>query len=259
MFEHSESRLEAVHTPGERVEALENDAWQLTMSAGQTGVYRLAQLDDYRGLSRRELPWRAPLKLSLEAKISSPLVLGTWGFGLWNDPFSAGLGFGGGVRKLPALPNTAWFFFASPENHLSLRDDLAAHGALAAVFRSPVWPWPLLSLSALAFPLLIWRPTARVFRRLAARVVEQDATQLTLDTTVWHRYDLEWNLSRVIFYIDGQPVGTARAPRGPLGLVLWIDNQFAALPPGGGLRQGSLATPFPVQLDIRNFGIESSS
>jgi hypothetical protein len=52
------------------------------------------------------------------------------------------------MLRLPALPNTAWFFFASPPNYLSLRDDLPAQGALAAVFRSPRLPASLLVLGA---------------------------------------------------------------------------------------------------------------
>jgi hypothetical protein len=45
---------------------------------------------------------------------------------------------------------------------------------------------------------------------------------------------------------------TPTAPRGPLGLVLWIDNQYAAFPPNGRLGYGMLANPEPAWLEIRD-------
>src|SRR5690606_30297459 len=101
-----------------------------SLPAGESGSYRLAQLDDYQGLPRGDFPHQPPFRLRLRARISGAQLPGTWGFGLWNEPLSAQFSFGSG-RKLPALPNAAWFFFASPENHLSLRNDLLGHGPLA--------------------------------------------------------------------------------------------------------------------------------
>ena len=257
MFNHANGVLNPAKTAEAQVAQDPDGTWKLIMSAGQAGSYRLAQLDDYRGIKRRKLPWMPPLLMSLEAKISRKAVPGTWGFGLWNDPFSAGLGFGGGLRRLPALPNAAWFFFASPENHLSLRDDLPASGALAAGFRAPHWPWPLLGLAALAFPLLLLPQTAAVLRPRAAQIVQQDAKNLALDTTRWHRYDLEWRIDRVSYWLDGSPVHQSPlSAQGPLAVVIWLDNQFAALPPSGGLRMGSLANSEPIELKIKNFRIE---
>ena len=98
---------------GGQVIQVSADAWRLEIPAGRAGVYRLAQIDDYSGLPRSGFPWQPPLELSLEGRSSSAEdIPGTWGFGLWNDPFGLSLGLGGGTRRFPALPNCAWFFFA---------------------------------------------------------------------------------------------------------------------------------------------------
>jgi hypothetical protein len=132
-------RLKERLAAGGSVNQTESSSWRLEIPAGPGGRYRLAQLDDYHDLPRRALLWRPPLRLSLKARASSEDIPGTWGFGLWNDPFGFAFLKGGGVR-LPVAPNAAWFFFASPPNYLSLRDDLPAQGGLAATFRSRRWP-----------------------------------------------------------------------------------------------------------------------
>lgn len=230
---------------------------RLSIPPGPAGNYRLAQVDDYHHLPRARFPWKPPLRLTLEARVSSPDVPGTWGFGLWNDPFFAmGLGFGGTARRLPALPNTAWFFYASPPNHLTLRDDLPARGFLAAVFSSPRFPSPLLALGMPFLPLLLWRPAARVLRRLVRTVVREAATSLNLDVTRWHAYALEWRAEGVRFAVDGRTVlETPISPRGPLGLVLWVDNQYAALRPEGCLAFGTLAHNAPASLEVASLSM----
>jgi hypothetical protein len=155
------------------------------------------------------------------------------------------------VLRLPALPNAAWFFFASPPNFLSLRDDLPGRGALAMTFCSPRWPSALLALGAPALPLFFWSPAAGLLRRVAQRFVRQSAVALDLDPTDWHTYHLAWHPDRVIFSVDGSPaLETKTAPAGPLGLVMWIDNQYAALPPSGRLTFGSLANPAEAWIEL---------
>ncbi len=75
--------------------------------------------------SRSRLRHAPPWTFSLRARLSKADLPGTWGFGLWNDPFGLSLGFGGKPARLPALPQTAWFMHASPPNWLSLQDDPA--------------------------------------------------------------------------------------------------------------------------------------
>ena len=100
------------------------NGWRLGIQKGDSSSYRDAQLDDYSQLPRHRFPHRS-LSLSLRAKTSSISPAGTWGFGLWNDPFGLSLGFGGSPFRLPALPNAVWFFYASPQNYLSFTDEQA--------------------------------------------------------------------------------------------------------------------------------------
>lgn len=243
-------------TPGSQVTRLSSGGWRLEIPAGPAGRYRLAQLDDYTDLPRRAFLWQPPFSLSLRARASQASIPGTWGIGFWNDPFALSLGFGGG-RRIPALPNTAWFFFASTPNYLSLRDDLPALGGLAATFQSPCYPPALLALGAIALPLLVLRPLSRVIRRLGRRIVQQDTTALLSDPTEWHIYRLEWSQSRVTFDVDGNSVlETGVAPRGPLGLVIWVDNQYAAWLPSGHLSFGTLANNEPAWVEIEDIAIQ---
>jgi hypothetical protein len=240
-------------TQGSQAVEIEAGVWRLEIPQGPQGHYRLAQLDDYGSLPRGAFPWKAPFSLELKARASAEVIPGTWGFGLWNNPFGMAILRGAEILRLPALPNSAWFFFASPPNYLSLRDDLPAQGWLAATFRSPRWPAPFLALGSLALPLLALAPTARLLRRLGRRVVRQDAVRLTAGPTSWHAYRLDWQSSCVQFHVDGELVlETATAPQGPLGLVIWVDNQYAALTPEGRASFGTLASPEPAWIEIRD-------
>lgn len=249
-------KFTSCQTPGSKISNVGRGAWTLEIPPGPEGSYRLAQLDDYSSLARKAFPWQPPLILRLQARVSDLAIPGTWGFGFWNDPFSFSLGLGGGSRRFPALPNAAWFFFASPQNYLSFRDDLPANGLLAATFRSPLWPAALLALGTPALPLLMWKATARIFRRLASKLIQQAAAQINIDVTSWHDYVLKWQHDGVIFSIDNYPIlATPITPRESLGFVLWIDNQYAALPPGEGLAYGNLESKQQSVLEIRNLDI----
>jgi len=183
-------------------------------------------------------------------------VPGTWGFGFWNDPFNASAGIGGTRRRLPALPNCAWFFQASSDNYLALRDTHPAQGFLAATFSSPLIPPLLLAAGLPGLPLLALPPAAKIFRRVLRSFVKESAASLDVDVTAWHTYQLECTPGEVCFLVDGDiKFATTIAPRGRLGLVLWIDNQFAAFPPDGKVRFGSLDNPEPVWLELSGISV----
>lgn len=244
-------------TAGGRIIPAGQDTWRLEIPAGPNTKYRLAQLEDYTNLRREAFLWNLPAILSLRARSSDQEIPGTWGFGLWNDPFSLSLGLGGASRLLPALPNAAWFFFASPPNYLSLRDDLPAQGALAATFRSPEVPALLLAFSVPVLPLFFLPPAARLLRRVGRWFVQQDAGALAFDPTEWHAYSIAWNEDLITFRVDGEQVFESKIiPSGPLGLVIWVDNQFAALPPNGRLAFGNLDNPKVAWIEIK---IDASS
>jgi hypothetical protein len=238
-----ENALNPRCTPGASVNRTEN-GWRLDIPAGGRETYRLAQLDDYVVLSRRFFHHSPPWNLSLQAKVSAQNLPGTWGFGLWNDPFGFSLGFGRTEGRLPVLPNAAWFFHASPPNWLSIRDEIPANGFFAGTINSPAIPSLLLAPMLLGLPLLALKPSSLILRRLAAKTVRQDAADIKIDVSKWHKYSIHWLREFAELIIDGEPIlHTSISPRPPLGLVLWIDNQFAAWTPQGHLGYGTLDNP----------------
>jgi hypothetical protein len=243
--------LQTRTTPGAAVEQIDTTSWRFTLPPGPAGQYRWAQLDDYLHLPRSRFLWNPPFELRLRARVSAADLPGTWGFGLWNDPFNLSLGIGGTARRLPAMPNAAWFFYASPPNHLAFREGHPAEGLLAATFRSPLWPAWVLALGAAALPLLAWPVTARLLRRAASRVIAEDAALVPLDPTDWHDYHLIWEAGQVRFAVDGTFVyETSTSPNGKLGLVIWIDNQYAAFLADGRVRTGTLAYDREAWLEV---------
>jgi len=237
-------RLRGRVTIGAHIETLRPGCRRLSIPEGQGDRYSVAQLDDTTALPRSRFRWAPPIEFRVTARVSAPDLPGTWGFGWWNDPFSLQLGLGGATRRLPALPNAAWVFHAASPNYLALRDDHPAQGLLAATFSSPRLPAPLLALGLPAAPLLMWPCTARAVRSVARRFVYEDAAVLPLDPTQWHTYGLVWTEDVVRVTVDGVVAfSTPVVPTGRLGLVLWIDNQYAAFPPDGRLRMGSSANP----------------
>ncbi len=231
-------------------------AYRLSIPAGASDTYRLAQLDDYAKTARSRFPLRHPIRLRLSARASSEAIPGTWGFGLWNDPFGLSLGFGGNPFRLPTLPNAVWFFGASKESYLSFRDaattqrGVAANGFLAQAFRSPKFH-PLLIPAGLTFPF-----SSTMTRRLMGKVIQEDGIRLSMDVTQWHRYQLDWRENQVSFAVDDTQIFESRvSPHPPLGLVIWIDNQYAAFTPEGKIGFGVLANPELAWLEVKNIHV----
>ena len=302
-------------TPGAQVEQIsqstDDQAYRLAIPAGKADRYRLAQLDDYAQLPRNHFPLHSPIHISLSARASSTSIPGTWGFGLWNDPFGLSLAFGGNPFRIPALPNAVWFFGASKESYLSFGEprapvgtpgrcernavetkrgiqtnsqfaeraletnrastadgatnapsstsqkntasslrEVAANGFLAQTFRSPRFH-PSLIAAGLAFPF-----SRKTTRRLLGSVIGEDGIALSVDVTQWHRYRLDWREDRVSFEVDEvQVFESGVSPNPPLGLVIWIDNQFAAFTPEGKIGFGVLENPEPAWLEIKDIEV----
>jgi hypothetical protein len=246
--------LHVSQSPNARIIRIGESAWHLEIPANTKRGYRLAQLDDHGALRRRYFPWKHPLTMSLKARVSTDELPGTWGFGLWNDPFSFLLASNKVVPRFPTLPDAAWFFHASPQNYLSFRDDLPASGFLSATFSSKRVPAALLALSSPALALTVIPGAAQVVRRLLRRVIQQDTALIHTNATEWHAYMLEWEPDLVRFSLDGVEIlQTYIIPNAPLSLVIWVDNQYAALPPAGRLKYGTLPNPEPAWLEIRDF------
>ena len=229
--------------------------WRFSLDKGKSGIYRLAQVDDYNQLGRRNFPHRPPFRLDLHARASQTSSPGTWGFGLWNDP-SPSVYFGIAKARLPVLPNAAWFFFASPENHLSLRNNLRGNGAMAAIYRSPSLPALLLSPALLIAPFLALPFISRWLRTMAAKVIRHEIVSLGLKPKEWNHFTLQWKSDEILFKVNDQRVLRSHlVPRSPLGLVLWLDNQYAAWRPDGHLSFGTLPTPADCWVEIKDLQI----
>ncbi|MGZ6347215.1 MAG: hypothetical protein ACXWNC_06560 [Anaerolineales bacterium] len=249
-----EIALKPRSTSGSLVTRVEH-GWRLEIPSGGRNTYRLAQLDDYVVLSRRSFRHAPPWTINLQAKISAPDLPGTWGFGLWNDPFGFSLGFGRTEGRLPVLPNAAWFFHASPPNWLSLHTGIPARGFFAGSINSPHIPSLLFAPALLTLPLLAVRPLSRFLRKMAARIVRQDAVEISVDVTQYHEYSISWLREVCLFKIDGKKIlETPVSPIPPLGLVFWVDNQFATWDPKGHLAYGTLDNPAST-LDINSIEI----
>jgi len=241
---------------GGLVERMSSGYFQLNLPELHTPNYSLAQMDNYMHLRRRQFPHIAPLRLQLEARVGDSTYKGTWGFGFWNDPFSLGFAAGGMSRVLPVLPNAAWFFFGSDENYLSLSDDAPGSGFQAQIFRSPLLPSVLSVSAAPALPLLFFSKGIRLLRKLLRFVVKEEAKRLKITANSWHTYSLELESNRVLFEVDGEQVFcTNIAPKGRLGLVIWIDNQYFQFDPTGKLKFGVLQIPSMQSLEIRHLTI----
>jgi len=241
-------------SPDARVAPIPN-GFRLSIPGGDEGHYRISQLDDYAKLARANYPHRPSLSLSLRARASAESIPGTWGFGLWNNPFGLSIGFGGNPFRIPALPNAIWFFHASKENHLSFSNN-PGNGFLAQVFRTPVLRFPAIPpgvLGCLAKVSVTLPFSRRKARTLMSEVVEEDGLRLDVDATAWHGYRFEWSPQRSAFWVDDALVlETSVSPRPPLGLVIWIDNQFAAWRPDGKIGFGVLENTEPAWLEIED-------
>ena len=225
-----------VYTVGGGAVGMNAAGVRLTVGPTADGSYSDAQLDDYHhdGVMR----WRPPLRLTVRARFShgAGSLRGTAGFGLWNDP----VGMTG--RRRWRLPQAAWFFFGGPDCDMPWRLGVQGHGWKAATVDAgrPLVP-VLLPGAPIAALAMRWR---WVYRRLwppLERLLGIDEALLTAELREWHDYTLDWQPDRVTFTVDGETVlATRSAPRGPLGLVVWIDNQYMIATPQGHFAQGTV-------------------
>lgn len=231
------------------------DTWRLVITNASAKRYTDAQIDDYHGKPRRAFHWRPPLQLKVRARFSHQerQLKGTAGFGFWNDPF---LMTG---RRWPALPRAVWFFFASSPSDMVL--DLEVPGNGWKAMSLDALRWPFIALGP-ALPLIIPWMNIRPFRRrlwpVVQRAMRARGTLLDVDMTAWHLYQITWTEEKVTFVLDGEAVlDGVPAPRGPLGFVLWMDNQFAVATPWGRLGHGLLDISDCQWLEIDSLSIES--
>jgi hypothetical protein len=217
--------------------------------------YADAQLDDYhlnpprRG---KRFTDSAPLRMTLRARASHPAPPGTLGFGFWNDPFS----LSGGVL---AAPNAIWFFYASPPSDMALAENVPGRGWKAATLNAGrLHPLILIpgALAAIALTRIpgLGRPVMSVARRA---IQAHEALLDDVSLTEWHEYELEWQTDSAVFRVDGaERLRSPAPPRGPLGFVTWIDNQYAIASRDGKFGFGLCEVSEEQWLEIEGLRIE---
>lgn len=215
--------------------------------------YCNAQLDDYQGLARRDFLWQPPLRLRVTARFSHAggQLQGTAGFGFWNDPFwMTG-------RRAPALPAACWFFYASPPSDMALAQGVPGAGWKAATLDARTLGAALrLPALTLAAPLMRSRRLyARLWPRFQSALHIAEAP-IAVAMTAWHDYTLVLGSALAEFMVDGRTVLAAQAPAGPLGLVVWLDNQWLVARPDGRLRGGVLARATMQWMEIGKLALE---
>ncbi len=226
----------------------ETQAWRLLNPANADSNYVNAQISDYPPFR-----WRPPLRLTVTAQASSTILRGTAGFGFWNHPFSP---VGWSLR----LPQAIWFFFGSPPNNMALAQGVLGYGWKAATISANRWPFALL-LPTAPFGFLLMRIPSlyRVLWPLAQRAI--GVSEKALDAALFterHTYSLEWHVNRAVWMVDGVTVHeSAQSPRGPLGLVLWIDNQYAIVTPQGHFGYGVIPIEQEQWLRIAHIHVDS--
>lgn len=214
--------------------------WALDLPEADSSTYSNAMITSYR--SRTDFKFTSRIQLELTAHIEGDLH-GTAGFGFWNHPY------GLGVR----LPRAVWFFFSSRPSDMPLALDVPGYGFKAAVFDAQRWlfytllPFAPLGVLLMRVPALynkLW-PIGQRAIGVDERILDADLLRSP------RRYTVDWRHEAVEFKIDDNSIfSTQRVPRGRLGFVAWIDNQFAIVTPQGKFQFGLVSAAQPQRLII---------
>lgn len=244
-----------------------NGILQLEKQNAATDVYANAQIDDYQQRRRRDFLWRPPLSFSIHARFShnrftldpastttqTNYLTGTAGFGFWNDPFMMT------DSRRPAPPRAIWFFYSSPPSNMQLALDLPGDGWKAATIDAQRVPFFLLLPTApIAIPLMHINQIYQLLWPVAQRAINVSEALIQQPMSEWHTYRIEWLPQTATFFIDDVLVLECNTPpRGPLGLVIWIDNQYMVVTPQGRIGHGLVKSGQIEKMEIEWFQIKN--
>lgn len=211
------------------------DGIRFIIEKASTGQYSDAQLYNYRGLKRVDFPDSPPLRMTVRAwaSHSATQLIGTAGFGFWNQPVMPG-------QTWPRLPRNVWFFFGSPPSNMAFAQGVPGYGWKAAVLDTSRLPFLLLAPTA-PLGFLLMRNPALYHRLWPIGQWAMGASEILLDVELRepHTYRLDWLSESVSFFVDDRMIlKTPYAPHGPLGFVAWLDNQYAVVTPQGHIKMG---------------------
>ena len=234
-------------------------AGMLELAVAPTPAHRYsnAQITDYTYRDFR-FAWRPPLRMTVTARASAgaDALRGTAGFGFWNHPFSPDVQ----AHRFFHLPQAVWFFFGSPPNAMQLAHGVPGHGWKAATLDAG--RRAALALAPFAAPAVLLMQSRRIYDAIYPRIQRALAIHEHVLPGAWlaewHTYTLEWRADGSRFWVDDVPVfSTPAAPRGALGFVAWIDNQYAIVTPQGRFGAGVIAVEQPQSLWLREVVIET--
>jgi hypothetical protein len=227
-FEHDVTLPWRITETGQGVVTCAPGKLTMTLKEATQREYSNAQISDY---SRRHFSWRPPARMTVTARASAAAdhLRGTAGFGFWNHPFAPG-------ERGVHLPQAVWFFFSSPPSNMQLAHGVPGPGWKAATLDATRWPFFALLPSAPIGLLVMRIPTLyNTLWPIGQRAI--GVSEALLDGALLaetHTYTIDWRDDGATFAIDGQTVHEAdAAPRGPLGFVAWMDNQYAIVTPQG--------------------------
>ncbi|MFN2119859.1 MAG: family 16 glycosylhydrolase, partial [Anaerolineales bacterium] len=100
----------------------------------------------------------------------------------------------------------------------------------------------------------------RASRQLISQFVQENGRQINAPPEEWHTYAVDWKEDGTRFFMDDALVMKVQsAPKPPLGLVMWVDNQFAAFRPDQGPRWGLEASTQAAWLEIEAIRLSGSA
>ena len=190
--------------------------------SAEEGKLSDAEIGDYRAVPKSKLPWTPPTRLTVRARFSQNAgkILGTAGFGFWNDPFDW-------VGNADAPPNALWFLYVSPQSDFAFAPDVRGNGWKAASLNGG--SANTLTMAVGNFLFRLPGMNQLVFRLAQTRIA---AHEMILDDVAfadWHTYRIDWLAREAVFFVDDAEIFRApNPPTVPMGFVAWIDNNCMA-------------------------------
>lgn len=223
---------------------------RFVVEGAEDGQLSDAEIDDHRTVPRERLAWKPPLRLSIRARMSHRAgeMLGTAGFGFWNDPFDW-------VGNVQAPPNALWFFYASPQSDMAFAPSVRGHGWKAAMLNAGRADPVTMAIGNFVFNLP--GMSKLVFKAAQSRINAHEKILDEVALTDWHVYEIEWREREARFSVDGTEVLVApNPPRMPLGFVAWVDNNAPVMGPGREFSFKRIAIPQRQWMELAYVKIE---
>lgn len=223
---------------------------RFVVDGAEDGALSDAELDDHRTAPRHRLAWQPPLRMTVRARTSHRAgeLLGTAGFGFWNDPFD----WTGNVQ---APPNALWFFYGSPQNDMAFVRGVRGHGWKAATLNGGRSNKLEMTLGNFIFRLP--GMSKLVFALAQTRIRAREKTLDEVALTDWHEYRIDWLAHEAIFLVDNvEMLRAPNPPTMPLGFVAWVDNNAASIGPGRDFGFQRIAVPQRQWMELSRVCIE---